>query len=80
MLDMRLTACVVHPVEREHVTPFIYRRPARFRLAALRQDRLLSPRAVDGSDLLWTLTMFAELSLPSCGEGPIRVGRRSSTP
>ncbi len=30
------------PVEREHVTPFIYRRPAHFRLAALRQDRLLS--------------------------------------
>jgi len=29
------------PVEREHVTPFVYRRPARFRLAALRQDLLL---------------------------------------
>ena len=30
------------PVEREHVTPFIYRRPGRFRLAALRQERLLA--------------------------------------
>ena len=42
----------VDPVEREHVTPFIYRRPARFRLAALRQDRLLGQErwTVDTAD------------------------------
>jgi spore coat polysaccharide biosynthesis protein SpsF len=42
------------PVEREHVTPFIYRRPARFRLAALRQDRLLSHER-------WTVDTPADL-------------------
>ena len=42
------------PVEREHVTPFIYRRPARFRLAALRQDRLLGHER-------WTVDTAADL-------------------
>jgi spore coat polysaccharide biosynthesis protein SpsF (cytidylyltransferase family) len=42
------------PVEREHVTPFIYRRPARFRLAALRQDRLLGRER-------WTVDTPADL-------------------
>jgi spore coat polysaccharide biosynthesis protein SpsF len=36
------------PYEREHVTPFIYRRPERFALAALTQD-------VDESRLRWTV-------------------------
>jgi len=44
----------VDPVEREHVTPFIYRRPARFRLAALRQDRLLGHER-------WTVDTAADL-------------------
>lgn len=34
--------------EREHVTPFIYNNPGRFRLAAIRQDR-------DDSGLRWTV-------------------------
>lgn len=38
----------VDPYEREHVTPFIYRRPERFTLAALTQ-------AVDESHLRWTV-------------------------
>ncbi len=42
------------PVEREHVTPFIYRRPARFRLAVLRQDRLLGHER-------WTVDTAADL-------------------
>jgi spore coat polysaccharide biosynthesis protein SpsF len=37
-----------------HVTPFIYRRPARFRLAALRQDRLLGHER-------WTVDTAADL-------------------
>ena len=38
----------VDPYEREHVTPFIYRRPERFTLAALTQD-------IDESRLRWTV-------------------------
>jgi spore coat polysaccharide biosynthesis protein SpsF len=38
----------VDPYEREHVTPFIYRRPERFTLAALTQD-------IDESQLRWTV-------------------------
>ena len=36
------------PYEREHVTPFIYRRPERFRLAVLRND-------TDEGDARWTV-------------------------
>jgi spore coat polysaccharide biosynthesis protein SpsF len=36
------------PYEREHVTPFIYRRPERFTMAALTQD-------IDESHLRWTV-------------------------
>ena len=66
----------VDPVEREHVTPFIYRRPGRFRLAALRQDRLLARER-------WTVDTPADLDhvrdvVARLGGGPIRVGRRSS--
>jgi len=38
----------VDPVEREHVTPFIIRRPERFKLVTFRDDALLG-------DLRWTL-------------------------
>jgi spore coat polysaccharide biosynthesis protein SpsF len=38
----------VLPSEREHVTPFIYRRPQRFRLGSLMQEE-------DLSDLRWTV-------------------------
>lgn len=43
------------PVEREHVTPFVYRRPERFRLAALRHDEPLG-------DLRWTVDTEADLA------------------
>ena len=36
------------PYDREHVTPFIYRRPERYRLATLTQDR-------DEGDVRWTV-------------------------
>ena len=42
------------PVEREHVTPFIYRRPERFRLVALRDEQLLG-------DERWTVDTAADL-------------------
>lgn len=42
------------PVEREHVTPFIYRRPERFALRSLRQDDLRG-------DLRWTIDTPADL-------------------
>ncbi len=42
-------------VEREHVTPFVYRRPARFRLAALRGAEPLG-------DERWTVDTAADLA------------------
>lgn len=44
----------VHPAEREHVTPFLYRHPERFRMANLR-----SP--ADRSDLSWTVDTSGDL-------------------
>lgn len=45
----------VDPVEREHVTPFLYRRPERFRLHALRNERPLG-------DERWTVDTPADLA------------------
>src|SRR5690606_17265794 len=42
------------PFEREHVTPFLYRRPDRFRLAQLTQPR-------DQSSLRWTVDTADDL-------------------
>ena len=36
------------PAEREHVTPFLYRRPERFALANMRNDAAARPRGLDG--------------------------------
>lgn len=50
------------PYEREHVTPYLYRRPERFRLAQLTQSRDLSDRrwTVDtAEDLLFVERVFA---------------------
>lgn len=50
------------PYEREHVTPFLWRRPERFRLAQLTQPRDLSDRrwTVDtAEDLLFVERVFA---------------------
>jgi spore coat polysaccharide biosynthesis protein SpsF len=44
----------VDSVEREHVTPYVYRHPERFHLAALRQDRLLG-------DERWTVDTLEDL-------------------
>jgi spore coat polysaccharide biosynthesis protein SpsF len=44
------------PVEREHVTPFIYRRPERFRLRSVRS-------LTDRSQLRWTVDTTEDLSL-----------------
>lgn len=54
--------------EREHVTPFLYRRPERYRIAQLRQTRNLS-------DLRWTVDTtedlaFVEQVFEALGEGP----------
>lgn len=54
--------------EREHVTPFLYRRPERYRIAQLRQTRNLS-------DLRWTVDTaedlaFVERVFEALGEGP----------
>lgn len=52
------------PAEREHVTPFVYRRPERFRLSAFRNDEFLGDErwTVDTpADLQWlrdVVTMF----------------------
>jgi spore coat polysaccharide biosynthesis protein SpsF (cytidylyltransferase family)/RimJ/RimL family protein N-acetyltransferase len=46
----------VDPIEREHVTPYLYRRPERFRLAALRCPDLLG-------DERWTVDTAADLEL-----------------
>lgn len=43
------------PVEREHVTPFVYRRPDRFRLRSLRHDEPLG-------DLRWTVDTDGDLA------------------
>jgi len=43
-------------VEREHVTPFVYRRPSRFKLAAYRQGRMLGMER-------WTVDTAADLDL-----------------
>jgi spore coat polysaccharide biosynthesis protein SpsF len=43
------------PYEREHVTPFFYRRPERFRITQLIQ-------AVDNSDLRWTVDTPADFT------------------
>ena len=56
------------PYEREHVTPFLYRRPERYRIAQLRQTRNLS-------DLRWTVDTaedfaFIESVFATLGEGP----------
>ena len=45
----------VDPVEREHVTPFVYRRTSRYRLAALRHDQPLA-------DERWTVDTAADLN------------------
>src|SRR5204862_6675946 len=42
------------PLEREHVTPFVYRRPERYRLRALRTPELLG-------DERWTVDTAADL-------------------
>ena len=44
----------VDPVEREHVTPFVYRRTSRYRLAALRHDEPLG-------DERWTVDAAVDL-------------------
>lgn len=43
------------PAEREHVTPFIWRRPQRFRLTSIRDD-------VDRSHLRWTVDLPEDLA------------------
>lgn len=44
------------PAEREHVTPFIWRRPDRFRLRSVRA-------ATDRSDMRWTVDVAEDLAL-----------------
>lgn len=52
---LRLTAAEASdPYEREHVTPFIYRRPERFALGGLTQ-------AVDESQVRWTVDLASDL-------------------
>ncbi len=52
---MRAAAEAQDPTEREHVTPFVYRRPERFSLAAIRAPE-------DHGDLRWTLDTAADLA------------------
>jgi spore coat polysaccharide biosynthesis protein SpsF len=53
---LRLTASeAADPYEREHVTPFVYRRPERFALAGLTQDR-------DESQVRWTVDLPSDLA------------------
>lgn len=64
------------PFEREHVTPFLYRRPERFRLAQLTQRRDLSDRrwTVDtAEDLLFVERVFAAFAAvgPEFGQAAV---------
>jgi spore coat polysaccharide biosynthesis protein SpsF len=73
----------VDPIEREHVTPYLYRRPERFRLAALRCPEMLGDErwTVDTpSDLEFVRSIVAALAPdPRFGwQGAVEVvGRRN---
>jgi spore coat polysaccharide biosynthesis protein SpsF len=63
------------PAEREHVTPFVYRRPERYRLTTMR-----GPEQLGGER--WTIDTFADLErvrqIVACLDDPIRAGWRDA--